>query len=413
MIKIDKGQSMLIDDILKRKDALLYLERYVNKGSPSGFTNKYTVSKRYHPIHPSPFFELPVIQFPLKDCLIFPEFARTSFIVDDCVLFPVHPDMIEKVLHIFDNENYDYTIDKPLKAVPTASMRTVYVRHQGNEYHLKLHYDGIIGRINRKLPWLKAIAGVEISQYLEKKQKELPASLAFFREICAITNKTDDKNRQVSFIIREPKPFPYVSDDRILIPFFALTSKDIFNADDSLLLVQIINKHKSLDYIFKKIVELILESYFYLIFSLGLIPEINAQNILLELDRNFNPTRIVLRDLMGWEKDLSLRNSLGLENNFKSYPYKCISKKDGMLYYIRHSFSYDFKLSFYVIDDIVNSIVYEFGLDKGYLVELVKNLFDHFVREHGEKYFNPPRKMVLASKMSFNSIQTLYRTLIS
>ena len=76
----------------------------------------------------------------------------------------------------------------------------------------------------------------------------------------------------------------------------------------------------------------------HLAFDLGLLPEVNAQDVLLEIDAAYRPTRVVFRDLMGVEKDLTIRHRLGQPTIFMSGSYKCIEREaDPVLYYRRHN----------------------------------------------------------------------------
>ena len=63
---------MKLDEIFRDPtDSLIYMERYVNKGSPSGFTDKYTVSARYDPKSDYPSFDLPLFSFPIDEIIFF------------------------------------------------------------------------------------------------------------------------------------------------------------------------------------------------------------------------------------------------------------------------------------------------------------------------------------------------------
>ena len=104
-----------------------------------------------------------------------------------------------------------------------------------------------------------------------------------------------------------------------------------------------------------KIIYPIIDIYFGLICTLGLQNELNAQNIIVGFKEDFEPTSIILRDLMGIEKDITIRNTLGLSTDFDSGDYKIIRKDDIDKYRIRHSFAFDFKLSHYVIKPIIET----------------------------------------------------------
>lgn len=385
---------MLLHNLTSNFDSLLHLERYVNKGSPSGFTYTYAVSERYDPRHPEKYFELPCINIAKDSCIFFPSSnsGSSNFFVNDKVLFPVHPDMLSEAIANFKANGIQELGERvQIKAAPTASMRTVLAHTLEGPIYIKLHYNGIIGRINRGLPLAKAKAGVEITNIL-KNTTYLPQSFSFFPEETAISTKCAHRASEFGVILRNSQAYPTKNGEIYLIPFFSLTSKDLLAPNDPFLLPQICDFHKSPLDIFEKIISLVIESYLFLVFENGLIPEINAQNILLEVNEDYFPQRIVLKDLMGWEKDLTIRDELGLSNNFASYPYKCIKKENGKIYYVRHSFSYDFKLGHYIFNDLIDCITKHYSIESEVLYKVIRNSFAKFAKGREFKYFRPWNK---------------------
>jgi siderophore synthetase component len=65
----------------------------------------------------------------------------------------------------------------------------------------------------------------------------------------------------------------------------------------------------------KKIVQPMLWNFFYMAFKFGLLFEAHPQNTLLELDQNFNPKRIIYRDLQAVLIDKETRTKYGLNND--------------------------------------------------------------------------------------------------
>ena len=123
-------------------------------------------------------------------------------------------------------------------------------------------------------------------------------------------------------------------------------------------------------------------------FELGILPEINAQNILLEVSPDFLPTRIVLRDISRMEKNLHLRREKGLQTNFKSGSYKIIDTSINREFSeIRHSFSFDFKLSNYIIGELIDCCAKEYQFKPEYLDKLVKDLFEKMGSSNISRYF--------------------------
>ncbi len=216
--------------------------------------------------------------------------------------------------------------------------------------------------------------------------------------INAFLNKLD-----FGFVFREGNPFQYKTGFLPIIPFFSLTGNDIKNPSDDLLLIQILlNFNNKKEVLFERIIYPILSFYIVMIKKLGLIPELNAQNILLELNENAEPSRVIIRDHMRTEKDITLRKELGLSTNFVAHDYKIVDRNiNEKLYFIRHSFHYDFKLCKYVIEPLLKVYSNAFDEDLEKLIELTK---ERFVSEMGDlrfNYFKPYEKWFSHPKIQF------------
>jgi hypothetical protein len=139
------------------------------------------------------------------------------------------------------------------------------------------------------------------------------------------------------------------------LPLFALWSIDRLRSYDPPLLEPIckaMGAHAA-SQLMEDLLFPIVDSYFGLLLQLGFQVELNAQNLLIGFDENWRPVAIVLRDLMGTEKDIGLRKFLGLTTDFESAPYKILNDNDLSYCQIRHSFVFDFKVSIYVLDPII------------------------------------------------------------
>lgn len=420
---------MLLKDLLRKPiHNYLYLERYVNKGSPSGYTRRYTTSDPYDPIKGSSTYLLPCFKILSSAIDIFGDRSNIylkRFTKGDQILFPVHPDMVY-VFHEIHSIKYfsPQYLETHLTVSPTANGRTVFCHENDENVFIKLHYEGIIGRVMRGLPRAKAIAGVEINNDLcnAYSLNQPPKRMAILREIVALILSTNSPSLiEIGVVLRETRAFPE-KHSTVLIPFFSLFSRDIHNPNHPDMLTQILREQSNPEEVlFNDILKPLLESYCFLIFKRGILPEINAQNVLLEIDTKGNPTRIVLRDFQGYEKDLTRRKLLGLASNFHSYPYKCISREeDEDIYYIRHSFSYDFKLGRYVFDEILNSYCKEFSSDKIVLSKRIADIFHeiangeeigHFKPEN--LYFYHKNELLTQQRRYFSSSPPLFRKISS
>jgi hypothetical protein len=111
----------------------------------------------------------------------------------------------------------------------------------------------------------------------------------------------------------------------------------------------------------------------------GIIPEMHSQNVLFGFDEHWRLQSIILRDMESHDKDITLMQKLGISNNLKSNPFKCIddSQKN---YYIKHSFMFDHKLGEYLIEDILNVVS---NGDKKIFSCLCRNIKNYVLNNYG------------------------------
>ncbi|HEY3310343.1 MAG TPA: IucA/IucC family protein, partial [Anaerolineales bacterium] len=337
---------MLIEKIVKYSEAaLVYQERYINDGSPSGFTETNRTSTRTDQFGLTPWFYLYCVEGQgvyFSNYGIIPLDMPTRENGRNWLF--IHPDMVSNFPYQKDIDIYETDF---IKVVPTSSGRTVQLFQNHSRDYIKLHYDAIVGRINRGLPYVKAIAGPEITNHIRAaiEDEQLPAELSIMEEVGARIIKYN--NYEAGMVWRKGIPFGRrTSNVKYLLPYFSLFSIDRLHSYEPILLQQIIDyRDIKPEQFLTEIILPIIDIYFNLLLKLGFQDELNAQNILLGMDENFVVKTIVLRDMMGVEKDLTLREVLHLDNSFDSYPYKCINNNlQDELYVIRHSFAFDFKL---------------------------------------------------------------------
>lgn len=370
-------------------DSLIYMERYVNDGSPSGFSEKYNTSSFTNPFGRNDHFKLPFLD--AKDKKL-SDYGDLTLLTDNLEFFTssiffVHPDMLKN-----DGIKGMKVHESDLKSYPTSSSRTILVVTENVNFYLKLHYDGIIGRINRSLPFTKAISGFENSNIIEAgiNKKIYPEYFGIFREI-GLRTLTVNNNGSWSFVLRESIPFKTEKSTIFIVPFFSIFSKDRLDNDCSLLTqLSILYANRTTEIVVELIIKRIIECYFLLILNEGLQFELNAQNVLIGFDENFIPTSIIFRDLMGIEKDITIRNSKYLLNDFLSAPYKYISKEqDEVFYKIRHSFAFDFKLSKYIVEPLLSALksFSILNIDIANMNNTIKDYCKLFIDELDKDYF--------------------------
>lgn len=393
---------MKLDTILRNPiESLLYMERYVNIGSPSGFSQKHTTSRQFDPVYGNETFPLPYFAFSRTELKVFGDEQplRSCIPLEEETLLPffIHPDMIDLFYRKYSLSEFNRLLQRDnIEVSPLANGRTVFPINSDYPFQIKLHYEGILGRINRGLPLQKAVSGPEISSELKVCATDgiLPKTFAFFPESLALTKITGNPSLpEIGMVLRDKQPFP-LTESRALIPFFSLFSRDSHNNSDDLLLVQILNQFDDpISILMDRIVSPVVECYAYLVFQRGIMPETNAQNILLEIDEACNPIRIVHRDMQGYEKDITIRHRKCLPTDFESAPYKCIDQDaDPKLYFMRHSFSYDFKLGHYVLDELTRVASESFNVSRPALVAHISDVFHRFAGTEAFTHFNPVDK---------------------
>ena len=216
----------LADILSSPEDSQLYLERYLNSGSPSGFSHSHRSSPGTDPWGDTPHFHLYAAHDRKSAFDVYG--TPPSHEIFQTPRLYIHPDMRgHRALRALRLAKVpDFTV------TPTASSRTVQLRRGLGGNYIKLHYDGILGRANRCLSRIRAVAGPEVSHIIlaaiEKHQ--LPPSLAILHEPAAKIYKHPgftDRNQDWGYVWREGTPRGSRA-DRIeyLVPFFSLWSCD-------------------------------------------------------------------------------------------------------------------------------------------------------------------------------------------
>ncbi len=348
---------MDLDTILSDpQSALGHLERYVNDGSPSGFTALHRTSSLTDPFGDQTSFA-PYVLFDSEASFSTFGALVSHNILKNNLMF-IHPDMA----HHPDLSGYDVSECDDLRVVPTSSARTVQIiNHFPNDY-IKLYYDGIVGRHNRRLYRTKAIAGPEISGLLLSAidLHQLPDYLAILHEPCARIHRNrnhEDPGNDWGMVWRESHPRGTAA-NRVhwIAPLFSLWSKDRLNPGQPTLLEQLSElwMHRAEEHILT-LLRNIIDIHFTLVSKLGLQFEFNAQNVLLGFDDECQIVTVILRDMMDVEKDIAIRHSLNLPLDFASYPYHVLSESDKLFAQKRRSFAFDFKLCKYIVSPLLTN----------------------------------------------------------
>lgn len=348
--------------MVQSDDDYLHLERYVNDGSPSGFTEVHKTSLSADPFTGDASF--PLLQFDDSNCDVV-RLGAPCIYFDATVNF-VHPDSIDSSTLARANRSMTQS---SLIVSPVAGGRTMLVRN--SEKHLgyiKLTYDvSRIGRVDRQLSLQHCLSSIEMSETLTAALDSgaLGNRCALLREPSARVTmlSTDCDTYEWGTIFRERAPYPYISEKCAIVPGFSLFGRDRKDSNHENLVCQFIKLggYDPRAYLIDLLLSII-DSYWKIVISTGLHIECHGQNCLFEVTSDLKIRRFVVKDMDSVDKDLPLQKFLGVRSDWKSYPYMCMD--ENIYYYsIRSSYMYDFKLGEYLLDPIIMSVCSEFELD--------------------------------------------------
>lgn len=366
---------MKLSVILKNPtETLLYMERMVNDGSPSGFSFINTTTKHTCPFYVDKFEVNQIIDYEDKFVTVGDLEKIENNNIFDFVY--VHPDwrLYNSILDIRKTGKF---------VIPTSSSRTV--KDISNDFYIKMAYPGILGRINRDLGLKQIYASYDVNNILYKLilDEDVPPALAFLPEIGGKCYKNN--NCEIGYVLRKFEPVgKNTYRIKAQIPAFSLFSKDI-KSDDEPIIIQLLREQTNIyEYLFNQLFFPIIDCYFFCIFCGGIQPEMHSQNFLIGIDDMYNICSIILRDLESVDKDITIMEQINSFPHLKSYPYKCICKEQ-YNYRIKHSFMYDHKLGEYFFDPLISCLSENNIIDKCKTQKIIKN---YVTDKYGNKIFN-------------------------
>lgn len=380
---------MKIENLIKNPtEGHLHLERYVNKGSPSGFSSN-TTSCKTSPRKGDKSFKISIIQF--DNTIKVVEVGKKNNLLPENAVF-CHPDNL--LLPLLQNISTHWNEIGTIEVAPTSSGRTVKCLGE-YEFFIKLDYFGVLGRLQRNLDKKRLLSAYEVSEAIigEMDSKQIGSSFQVFREYygrIAVLPLIEGGVYELGFILREATPYPIRSDVVAYIPFFSLFSKDEVDLKDELIILQLFKKQTKniTDFFTDSLIIPTLNFYFDTLTKCGLCLEAHAQNMLIGIDSNFQITSIIARDMESVDKDLPLRKFIGLSATFDLEPYKCLCAND-YNYHIMHSFMFDFKLGCYLIDPLMELFSNVGDFDKENAMKRIKNIVNLRTKELPADYFPP------------------------
>lgn len=293
---------MRIDQLKKDPGAFLHLERYVNGGSRtySAFSSHIDISPKYQPTGETDYFDVPRVLVPKEKTTIFTadpqEAVYNHYIRGDQVVFAIHPEILQDDEIAYMKELRDYPRTTSIRVSPTASSRTVLTRDKHlPEHFLKMHCPRRISRFLRKYRAASVEQSVLVSRELSSINLESFAYLAKSLGVYVGTRADG-----WGYSIREAIPRPFKKTEGLMIPFFSLYSHDLRSPDDPPLLAQLIALHGAdpMSFVLERIMFPLIEGWCHVNRETGIILAPHGQNVLLEVDTELQPQRIVHRDFI-------------------------------------------------------------------------------------------------------------------
>lgn len=335
---------MILKEIVSNPlESMDYLERQVNDGSPSGFSERNNTSPSTNPFLTESFY---LIGLANADKIINYGNLPARFREDNFLY--AHPDWATKNSDKIDVVNTNVLVS------PTSSSRTVRLKMY--PYYLKLSYPGVIGRMQRDLTETHINSVIQISNIFKSlcTAKGMPDTFAFLPEEGGrLYTKGSFKT---GFIVRNSNPLgKRVNEIKYIVPAFSLFSSDRQSKFDVPLIVQILaDKTDCSTLLLESLMFPLIDIYFTCSLTEGLNPEMHAQNLLIGFNENNDIVSLILRDLESVDKDITIRH--GLDKDDFINDYKCIKEED-YNYKIKHSFMFDHKLGEYFFGALINCLV--------------------------------------------------------
>ena len=339
----------------------LYLERYVNSGSPSGFSERKTTSANTSPY--TGVDQFPLLEFNDED-------LETINLGSPQPLFEkgvnyAHPDSINSSILQQAKRKLDKT---SFNVSPTAGGRTMFIRGHSQNGYLKLTYDtSRIGRVDRQLTLKLCQSSLEVTRSLKNgiDRKIFTPAFALLLESSSKVSMllTSQSVYEWGVIFRESKPYPYRETRVQLVPGFSLFGIDRHRSNDESLINQFIHLSNSEPSAYLlHLLKMIVDCYWQVVINCAFHPEMHGQNCLFEVDESYRVTRLVMIDMQSVDKDIPLARHLGLNDKWESYPEACFDKNI-YFYDIRSSFIYDFKLGEYLLTPLIKSVAKRYTID--------------------------------------------------
>lgn len=360
----------------------LYLERYINDGSPSGFD--LGLPYRYNPFNKKRFIKISIVNDEWTKHLQVGKISGFFDTSKDKIPFLIHPMLVEEL------QEFKELVSKSnerIEAEPTASGRTLLWQDKQKDKHfIKLHFPLKLGRFNRELNLFRWLSTLERSRELFSLLPSFPSSLGFLYDSGGTFYQSKNTILNFGTIFRETTPRPFINQRTLLVPSFSLFALERNDGRKQSVLADL---HQEIElneeHFLRLFVHPLIDAFIFLSSKLGMIPEFNAQNILYEYNIDKNTTRVIIRDVGDCFIDLIIREREKLHTNFCSY--KTLDPKIHTDIYQRRSFSFDFKLSHYILLPLIQEYCRITNVELTSIQATVRNYFTSNFTDYKE-YFN-------------------------
>ena len=230
---------------------------------------------------------------------------------DSCVLFPIHPlslgDYRQFLARVGAREAADAGIS--VWAVPTSSTRTLLAWADGapqSAVFVKTSLDSpLFG--DRRVHRTRAARSIGLSRLVAAERDEMPSELISLPEPWAVTARTAPGT---GALIRTT-PREIISGEVRIAPLFSLLGGEETDHEPLLLTLLERTSEPAVELIERVLCKPFAKSWLGLCLKSGLIVEAHAQDLLLELTPQLQPTgRLYYRDFEGMQVDWELRRRL-------------------------------------------------------------------------------------------------------
>ena len=300
--------SPQIQGLSKLQSHWLYTERYVNgiAPRPNNPHATYTeVQEQFRPGSPNPSFSVPLFKLPRDLCNV--RIAQNAdpkivskYVDNSHSHLAVYPQVLNENTepHLAKIKNY---MNHKITVAPTASSRSLFVLEKDSQllpHCVKTHLPLRITRNMRGLNRAKIEHSITISDQIGRS---IPSfnnpQFAYLPETLGVSIKGKNSDDSWGFLVRELIPHPFIpgSHNRLMIPLFALYSKDKMNPDKKPILCDLIEAsgEDPKSFIQEKILFPILRVWAEVYQKTGIILESHGQNTLFEVDEKGMPCRVV------------------------------------------------------------------------------------------------------------------------